>query len=203
MKRFNQYMNGEREFKLENHNIKVLDDEQTTVKAVYEALYKDEIKSLKDAVEDSFDRLCSFNINFTEAISEKIKKDIKVKAITTDVEDEFPVFDVNVLKLIEKQFPNYEYSDKFVLLTYLRNNLTFRENFEIIEGALYDSEIQVKPKENKDNFIIRKKLKDLDEQHFNSPNKYDEIRYYETGEEEEISLQAAESRDYEEYFKEF
>ncbi|CAI2361235.1 unnamed protein product [Moneuplotes crassus] len=215
MKRFNQYMNGEREFTIEPSNIKFRSDKQITVASCMKNAFKKEIAKIYQQIKISLDRALDYgNRNFgtqltVEEIS-KLKKDIKLdfsEEITKvdNLEDEdMPLnMNCNIKELLSKQNLNETFKEVIfpIFMNYLRNNIEFKKDFKIIDTE--DEYFFMIEGSKCDMHLYQHNLDKLEDEEKYEYDSHGEKQHCVTGRETQIAIDAGKSRDYREFFKEF
>jgi hypothetical protein len=139
MKRFNQYMNGEREFEPTKLVIPVLTDKQAMVKRIQDTAYKTEISRIRNLILEMVTKLCQFNTEYdsriyTDTCINIIKDKHTIKLATCEELEDTPKFISNIHTLLVAHLEGYDVTDSFILLNYLKNDLEFKESYKVMSG---------------------------------------------------------------------
>ncbi|CAI2361070.1 unnamed protein product [Moneuplotes crassus] len=208
MKRFNQYMNGQRELKIEHDSYKLRNDKQMIICLIIRNIFEKDIANIEIWVRKSFiDALNSDDQQISSALTEDLKGMLKLRIKIdfseeiynlesfTEQEEVQLVMTCNLKALLAKHKLDNDFMSAFfpVFMSNLREDQDLCELYEITEDEQTKSQCE----------STRTFLRGILAKPKYRPNKFGEKRYKPTGEEAEISIQAGESRDYTEFFKEF
>lgn len=212
MRRFNQYMNGEREFKLDEMQQLDLKDEsiikQEKAQKEYDKFLTNLEKERTTLKELILNCLLCKGLFIDDMLSEQQRDEVREQTKVENFEIENPPdnlahFSCNIVDLLMDKAPvgldKTDYLQSCVIV--MGGDKDLNEKFKIYTGE-----------ESKETLICKTRVyvsiprarvilfkDETDEQ----INEFNEIKYQETGEEKQISIDASNSRPYTDFFDEF
>lgn len=212
MKRFNQYINGERDFKLEEFKDLDLKDEKQIKQEKAQEEYDNYLKNLEKeriALKDLiYNSLIGQGLFIDDMLSDQQRKEIKDKLTIENIqveesENTYAHYKCNIVDLImDKAEPIMEKSDYLqTCLIVIGSDQKLLEGYKPYTGPEAAECIILHSRTYISDTRAKKVLFEKEEEKL--INEHNEIKYLETGREKEIAQAAGNSRPYTDFFSEF